>query len=99
MRVVVTSDKTSALANLASTIHQDFQLLGVDPDQWGKTFMRALSTAQRRALKVELQKFLAAYPGASTQGMRNAWVRLGAAGWPRSANLRRTIESWIETLE
>jgi hypothetical protein len=93
------SDADLLLEALAHRFHQDFKVMGVDPDQWGKTFMKALSTGERHALRVELLKFLAAYPGASTKGIRHAWVRLGAEGWPRSANLRQTIESWIKTLE
>jgi hypothetical protein len=99
MHVVATSSKKSALANLASWFHQDSKLMGIEADQWGKEFIKPLSTGQRRVLRAELLEFMAAYPGTSAKGIRNAWVRLGAAGWPRSANLREMMDSWIKALE
>src|SRR5882757_7936726 len=81
---------------LASWFHQDFALMGVEPDQWGKEFMRSLSTAQRHSLRLELIELLAAYPGKTGKGLCNAWIRLGAAVWPRGVDLRQTIDSWIE---
>ena len=99
MRVVATSNKNSALADLASWFHQDFKLMGIEADQWGKEFIKPLSTGERRALRVELLELATAYPGKSGKGLRNAWIRLGAAGWPRSANLRETMDSWIKALE
>jgi hypothetical protein len=99
MQVVATTSKQSALANLASSFHQDFILTGVAPEQWGKQFIKRLSIGQRRVLRVELLEFLGTYPGASAKGIRNAWVGLGADGWPRSANLRETMALWIKALE
>jgi hypothetical protein len=99
MRPVATSIRKSALAELASWFHQDFALMGVSPDQWGREFIKPLSGAKKRVLRDELHGFLAAYPGKSAKGVCNAWVRLGAAGWPRATDLRSTINSWIKALE
>ena len=98
MRVVAASHKKSALAELASWFHQDFALMRMDPDQWGKEFIRPLSIAQRRVLRAELLEFSLTYPGKSAKGARNAWIRLGAAGWPRGTDLRKTINLWIDEL-
>jgi hypothetical protein len=86
------------LANLASWFHQDFALMGIEPEDWGKEFIKSLSMEQTRVLRVELQELQTAYPGKSGKGLRNAWIRLGAAVWPRSANLRQAIESWLKAL-
>ena len=99
MRVVASSNKHSPIANLASWFHQDFELMGMEPEEWGKEFIKSLSVDQRRTLKVEWLELKAAYPGKSGKGLRNVWIRLGAQGWPRSANLRDTIQLWIEALE
>jgi hypothetical protein len=99
MHVIASSDKTSPLQNLASWFHQDFKLMGMEADDWGKEFIKSLSAAQRRTLKVELLELAAAYPGRSGKGLLNAWARLGAQSWPRSANLRDTIQLWVEALE
>lgn len=72
--------------------------MGVDPDEWGKKFIQSLSVSQRNVLKGELVELVAAYPGKSTKGIRNAWTRLGAQSWPRSASLRLAIESWLKAL-
>jgi hypothetical protein len=99
MRVVDASIKKSTLAEFASSFHQDFALIGVDPHEWGNEFIKRLSSAQRSALRDELREFLAAYPGKSAKGVRNAWVRLGATGWSRAIDLRKTINSWVKALE
>ena len=99
MQVVAASSKKSAAANLASWFHQDFTLMGLEPDHWGKEFIKTLSKGQRRVLKVELLELVAAYPGKSEKGIRSAWARLGAAGWPHSADLRQVIHSWVKALE
>jgi CdiI immunity protein len=87
------------MANLASWFHQDFKLMGIEPDQWGREFIKSLSVDQKRALRAELLELAAAYPGKSGKGLRNAWARLGAQCWPRSANLRDTIQMWAEAIE
>lgn len=84
---------------LASWFHQDFALMGVEPGEWGKTLMKSLSAEQRRVLRVELLELKAAYLGKSDKGLRNAWIRLGAAGWSSSTDLRQTIDVWIEELK
>jgi hypothetical protein len=99
MHVVASSKKTSPLANLASWFHQGFALMGIEPEQWGREFIKSLSAEQRRVLEVELLELVATYPGKSGKGLRNAWIRLGAGYWPRAANLRQTIESWVKELE
>jgi hypothetical protein len=99
MHVVAASNKNSPLANLASWFHQDFKLMGIEPDQWGREFIKSLSAEQRRVLRVELQELEATYPGKGGKGLRNAWIRLGAQCWPRSANLRGIIEVWVKALE
>jgi hypothetical protein len=53
------------IANLASSFHQDFKLMGIEADQWGKEFIKSLSAEQRRVLRVELLELEAAYPGKS----------------------------------
>jgi hypothetical protein len=98
MHVVAAAKKNSPLANLASWFHQDFKLIGIEPEDWGKEFIKSLSMGQRRALKVELLDLAAAYPGKSGKGLRNAWIRLGAQCWPRSADLGRMIVAWVEML-
>jgi hypothetical protein len=68
MRVVSTSVmQQSTLAELASCFHQDFALMEVNPDQWGKEFIKPLSIAKKRALRDELREFSAAYPGKSAK--------------------------------
>ena len=99
MRVVDPSLKKSALAEFASSFHQDFALIRVDPREWGNEFIKRLSSAQRSALRGELLEFSAAYPGKSAKGVRSSWVRLGATGWPRAIDLRKTINSWVKALE
>jgi hypothetical protein len=99
MHVVASANKHSPMANLASWFHQDFKLMGIEPEDWGKEFIKSLSVGQRRTLKVELLQLAAAYPGKSGKGLRNAWARLGAQCWPRSENLRDTIQLWVEALE
>jgi hypothetical protein len=99
MRVVATSVTKSTLVELASWFHQDFALMEVNPDQWGKEFIKPLSRAKKRALRDELREFSAAFSGKRPKGIRNAWVRLGANGWPDATDLRTTINSWIEALE
>jgi hypothetical protein len=98
MRVESTPREESALASLAAWFHQDFNLMGKDAGQWGLEHIKSLSAQRRRILKAELQQFLKAYPGKSTKGARNAWVRLGAQSWPRSADLRAVIEFWVNSL-
>ena len=73
--------------------------MGIAPEEWGREFIKSLTADQRRAFKVELLDLIAAYPGKSGKGLRNAWMRLGAQRWPRSANLRDTIQLWIGLLE
>jgi hypothetical protein len=99
MKVVAAANKNSPVANLASWFHQDFILTSVDPDQWGNEFIKTLSAVQRRVLRVELVDLLAEYSGTSAKGITNAWVRLGAEGWPSSANLREAMVTWIKALE
>jgi hypothetical protein len=98
MHVVASSNKHSPLANLASWFHQDFKLMGIEPDQWGREFIKSLSVDQKSALRAELLELAAAYPGKSGKGLRNAWARLGAQCWPRSANLREMIDLWVKAL-
>jgi hypothetical protein len=99
MHVVDASLKKSALAELASSFNQDFALIGMHPYQWGNEFIKRLSSAQRSALRDELLDFSAAHPGKSAKGVRNAWVRLGATGWPHAIDLRKTITSWVKALK
>lgn len=99
MRVVAASNENSPLHNLASWFHQDFELMEVEPDEWGREFIKALSSEQRRNLKLELLELAAAHPGKSGNGLRNAWIRLGAQSWPKSADLRGIIQLWVEALE
>jgi hypothetical protein len=98
MHVVAAANENSVLGNLASWFHQDFKLMGIEADQWGKEFIKSLSVVQRNVLRVELVELAAAYPGKSRKGLRSAWIRLGAAGWPRSADLQLIIESWLRAL-
>ena len=70
----------------------------MEPEEWGKEFIKSLSADQRRVLKAELQALTTTYPGKSGKALRNAWIRLGAQSWPRSANLRDTIQLWVEAL-
>jgi hypothetical protein len=83
---------------LASWFHQDFALMGVEPGEWGREFIRSLSVSQEGELKTELMELVATYPGKNGKGLMNAWIRFGAQSWPRSADLRQTIDSWIEEL-
>jgi hypothetical protein len=99
MHAVATSRKKSVVARLASWFHQDFRLMGMDPDHWGIEFLKSLTPNERRVLRVELQQLLGTFPGKSTKGLRNAWVRLGAESWPRNVNLRSAIDSWVKALE
>jgi hypothetical protein len=99
MHVVAASNKKSPLANLASWFHQDFALMGIEPEEWGREFIKSLSADQRRTLKVELLDLGAAYPGKSGKGLRNAWIRLGAAWCPRAAKVQDMIEVWVGMLE
>jgi hypothetical protein len=99
MHVVAASNQHSPLHNLASWFHQDFNLMGIEPEEWGKEFIKSLSAEERRVLRVELQELQAAYPGKNGKGLRNAWIRLGAESWPRSANLREMIGVWVKALE
>ena len=71
----------------------------VNADHWGIEFIKPLSIERKHALLDELREFSAAYPGKSAKGIRNAWVRLGASGWPAATDLRTTISSWIKALE
>jgi len=73
--------------------------MGIEPEDWGREFIKSLSAGQRRALKVELLELAAAYPGKSGKGLRNAWIRFGAQWCPRSAKLREMIELWVGMLE
>jgi hypothetical protein len=93
------SRSRTPVQGLATWFHQDFALMGVEPGEWGKTFMRSLSAEQRRVLRVELLELKAAYLGKSDKGLRNAWIRLGAALWPRGVDLRQAIDSWVEALK
>ena len=86
------------LRKLASWFHQDFALMGIGPVQWGEQFFKSLPVAEKRALKLELAQLLASYPGKSGNGLKNAWVRLGAQSWPKSANLKQVVESWLGSL-
>src|SRR5258708_11449716 len=98
MHVVAASNKTSPIANLASLFHQDLKLMGMEPEEWGREFIRALSADQRRTLLTELLDLKAAYPGKSGKGLRNAWIRLGAQWCPRAAKVREIIELLVEAL-
>jgi hypothetical protein len=84
---------------LASWFHQDFALMEVEPGEWGREFIRSLSVSQKGELKTELMELVATYPGKNGKGLMNAWIRSGAQSWPRSANLRQTIDSWVKELE
>jgi hypothetical protein len=99
MHVVASSNKTSPLANLASWFHQGFALMGIEPEEWGKEFVKSLSAEQRRVLEVELQELQAAHPGRSGEGLRNAWIRLGAQWCPPAAKVQEMIELWVRMLE
>jgi hypothetical protein len=89
----------ASVQNLASSVHQDFPLMGIGPEEWGKEFLKSHSTDQKRVLKAELLVLTAANPGKNGKGLRNSWTRLGAASGPRSSDLRQTIDSWIRALE
>jgi hypothetical protein len=96
---MASENRRSPLQDLAARFHQDFGLMEAEPEEWGKVFMKSLSAAQRRVLRAELQELVAAYPGKNGEALRNAWIRLGAQSWPRSANLRETIGVWVRELE
>jgi hypothetical protein len=99
MHVVAASNKTSPIAILALLFHQDFKLMGMEPEEWGGEFIKSLSAEQRRTLRTELLELKAAYPGKSGEGLRNAWIRLGAQWCPRSAKVLEMIELWVQALE
>jgi len=71
----------------------------IESEEWGKEFIKSRSAEQRQVLKAKLRNLTATYPGMNGRGLRHAWIRLGAACWPRSANLRKTIELWAKALE
>jgi hypothetical protein len=99
MRVVAASNENSPLRSLASGFHQDLELMGIEPEEWGREFIKSLSSDQRCNLKLESLELAAAHPGKSGKGLRNAWIRLGAQSWPKSADLRGIIQLWVEALE
>jgi len=99
MHVIASRNKHSPVANLASWFHQDFELMGMEPEEWGKEFIKPLTADHRRTLRVELLELAATYPGKNGKGLRNAWIRLGAQWCPRPAKVREMMEVWVKALE
>ena len=89
-RDIAAVNARSPVANLASRFHQDSCADGSRAGGVGvrNSLRHYRQVTKKRVLKMGLIELMAAYPGTSGKGLINAWIRLGAQSWPRSADLR-----------
>lgn len=98
MRAIRKDSYQSELERFAEWFHQDFSLMFPDLDDGVSEYTVTLTPARRLKLKGELEQLVSDYPGKESKGLRNAWFRLGAQGWPQRKDLRVEIEKWIRAL-
>ena len=85
--------RSRLLRSLARRFHQDFGLEGRSfAEEAAAEYVAALEDGERIELAVELRVLLGEYPGRKDQGLRNAWIRLGAGWLPRGDELRALLE-------
>lgn len=71
------------LPNFASWFHQDFGVIFDNFDDGVDRYIGGLSENRKAVLASELRELLNQYPGKSSKGLKNAWIRLGAQWWDK----------------
>jgi hypothetical protein len=82
----------SLLGNLAIRFHQDFDVEDISYEEAADEHVASLGHGERRELAAQLRALLGEYPGRKAQGLKSAWIRLGAGSLPRGSELRALLE-------
>lgn len=75
---------TSEIEKFAEWFHQDFGIIMGDTEVAAESYLQSLSQNQRNILADEVSTLLTKYPGKDYNGLKKAWLRLGAQWWHQS---------------
>ncbi len=89
----------SEIEDFASFFHQDFDLMGKDPNEYAHDIFNGLSKKQKSSLRESFIQLLDENSGKKQKGLLNSWRRLGAVWWDKKIDLRATMQNWINCLE